>query len=106
MKLLTKTIEKTIPKLYANDGKDPKNVKIKVKFFAKGSQNWYITEYNPEERIFFGYVELFASCGELGYISLDELEENSSDRVFGGVERDRYFDTNTTLQQILDGERP
>jgi Protein of unknown function (DUF2958) len=41
---------------------------------AFGSGTWYITEYNPEKGIAFGYVmELFDD--EWGYISIDELTE-------------------------------
>lgn len=91
MKLLTKEIEKTLPKLYETEGQ--KNPIARVKFFNPcGAQTWYGIEYNPDERIFFGYVDLGLGDGysEFGYFSLDELESISL--PFGlKIERDLYF---------------
>jgi len=49
------------------------------------------TEYNPEEKIFFGFVQIFGDHNdEWGYFSLAELE--SVKGRFGlGIERDLYF---------------
>ena len=71
MKLMTKEILNRIPALYSQEeAKDPT---VHVKFFAPWSNwTWYATEYDPEERIFFGRVDGFES--ELGNFSLDELE--------------------------------
>lgn len=102
-KLLTKDIEKKLPALRSQDGKAPAQVRVVVKFFNPyGAGTWYATEYDPKERLFFGYARI--SDGELGYFSLDELE---SVRVppFGlGIERDLYWDDKTTLQDVLDGK--
>jgi len=104
--LLTKELEKKLPALYSKDAKDPSEVKIVVKFFSPYSgATWYATEYDPKERMFFGYAEMFPGGGELGYFSLDELD---SVTVFGGVpavERDCYFGEHY-LKEILDGGRP
>lgn len=88
MKLLTKEIEKNLPKLYATENQA--NKKAIVKFFNPiGVGTWYGIEYDPQDRLFFGYVDL-GMGGEYGYFSLDELE--SIKLPFGlGIERDRYF---------------
>lgn len=84
MKLLTKEIEAKIPGP-RKSGKDPM---VYVKFFHPFSNwEWYPTEYDKKERMFFGFVHGFED--ELGYFSLDELE---SVKVHGlGMERDMYF---------------
>jgi hypothetical protein len=65
---------------------------VVAKFFnPSGAGTWYATEYDPEERIFFGYVSIFGDYNdECGSFSLDELEGYRGS--FGlGIERDRYF---------------
>ena len=87
MKLMTKEILNRIPALYAQEeATDPI---VHVKFFAPWTNwTWYATEYDPEERIFFGRVDGFES--ELGNFSLDELE--SVDGPLGlKIERDAHF---------------
>lgn len=87
MKLLTKEILARLPKLYSQENNpDPL---VQVKFFTPWSNwTWYATEYNPEERLFFGYV--VGQEKELGYWSLDELEEVKG--PFGlKIERDIHF---------------
>lgn len=72
MKLLTKAIEAALPPLYTNDGKGEDAV-AQVKFFTPDSNwTWYGSEYDPEEKTFFGVVVGFER--ELGYFSLVELE--------------------------------
>lgn len=85
MMLLTKEIEKKLPKLYATEGV-PKAEKVaQVKFFTPRSNwTWYGVEYDPDERVFFGLVEGFEA--EMGYFSLDELESLGT-----MIERDRWF---------------
>ena len=84
MKLMTKELEKKIPKIEEGDHT------AYVKFFAPWSNwAWYGTEYDPEERLFFGLVEGFET--EWGYFSLDELE--SVNGPFGlKIERDLHFE--------------
>jgi hypothetical protein len=91
MKLMTKAIEKRIPELRGQDGKSWEETTVYAKFFNPvGHATWFATEYDPEERMFFGWAELHPGCGELGYFSLDELE--SVRLRFGlGIERDRHF---------------
>lgn len=71
MKLLTKNLIKKTPKLNAQESNaDPK---LYIKFVEPVSNwVWYVMEYDPKEKLFFGVV-----CGfdvEFGYFSLAELE--------------------------------
>jgi len=90
MKLLTKEIEQKFIKVGSQENvEDPI---IIVKFFnPTGAGTWYATEYNPEEKTFFGFVSIFGDeCYEMGYFSLEELE--SFKGRFGlGIERDLHF---------------
>lgn len=88
MKLMTKEILSKIPALYEQDGKGD-DAKVFVKFFTPWSNwTWFATEYDPEERLFFGLVKGFET--EVGYFSLDELEGING--PFGlKVERDIRF---------------
>jgi len=99
MKLLTNEIEKQFPPLYANEGKDPKEIKIITKFFdPTGSWTWFATEFDPSTRTFFGFVKGFDN--ELGYFSLDELQ--SVKGRFGlGIERDLHFGEHT-LEEAMN----
>jgi hypothetical protein len=99
MNLLTKELEKKIPKLYSQEKvKDPMVV---VKFFNPcGSATWWIiegewqkhTEDDDEDYIMFGLAMLFGpEEAELGYISLNELESIKT-KPFGlGIERDKFW---------------
>lgn len=88
MKLMTKEILESIPALYAQDGKGDEAIAYVKYFDPTGSWYWYGTEYDPEEKIFFGLV--FGSETELGNFSLVELE--SIKGRFGlGIERDISF---------------
>lgn len=105
MKLLTQAILKKLPALYTNEDKPAAEVKIPVKFFnPMGAGTWYATEYDPEQRLAFGYAVIFAGEGELGYFSLNELE--AVRLPFGlKIERDLHWDPNTTLKAVMDQER-
>ncbi len=60
-----------IPPLYSQEtSKDP-TVYLVITCM---SSIWLITEYNPEQKIGFGYCQILAGCGELGYVSLTEIE--------------------------------
>jgi hypothetical protein len=61
-----------LPPLYATEQVpgDDKLVYIWLKDPKRG-WNWFGVEYDPKERIFFGYVQGFEN--EWGYFSLDEL---------------------------------
>lgn len=98
MKLLTKALEKRFSEVGSQDNvKDPLVI---VRFFnSAGAGTWYATEYDPESRVFFGYVSIFGDWNdEWGSFSLDELEAYKGN--FGlGIERDLYF-TERPFSQI------
>lgn len=102
MKLLTKAIEKALPVLGSTSNLRPEQVKVVAKFFnPSGAGTWYATEYDPQERMFFGYAKI--QEGELGYFSLDELQ--SLRGRFGlGIERDIHWNPETTLAQVMAKE--
>ena len=84
--LLTKQDIKNLPELYSTE--DVKEPVVFVKLFHPlSSATWLLTEYNPEEKLAFGYCHI--TDGELGYVSIAELENI----VIGGlkVEKDRSW---------------
>jgi hypothetical protein len=89
-KLLPAEILKKLPPLYAQEKvKDPM---VYVKFFTPMSDfTWYVTEYDPKQKLMFGYVARNDyTMSELGYTSFDEISKLSR----GGmpmVERDTSF---------------
>ena len=95
MKLLTKEIEKRFKKIGRQE--DIKDPIVIAKFFnPMGIGTWFATEYDPGEKMFFGYVSLFNEPGlnEFGSFSLEELE--SVKLPLGmGIERDMYCSEKT-----------
>ena len=61
-----------LPKLYATEKQDDPLAYVKL-FTPDSSWTWYITEYDPEERLCFGLA--IGHETELGYFSLCEIEE-------------------------------
>ena len=103
MKLFTKEILNKLPALYANSEKGMAETKVIVKLFnPAGAGTWYITEYDPETKIAFGFVNLGdPEMAELGYISIQELEDLRL--PFGlGIERDINFGFDHTLKEVYD----
>ena len=102
MKLLTKEIEKSIPKLYATESVPAEEKKLAVKFFTPDANwSWYAIEGEKQENgdwLFFGLVDGLER--EWGYFSLSELES-----VRGGfglpVERDMYIG-NPLMKDVID----
>ena len=89
MKLMTKELEGAFAKIGSQETvKDP--IVVAKYFNPTGAGTWYATEYDPEERIFFGYVSIFGDYNdEWGSFSLDELESYTG--LMGlGIERDIY----------------
>ena len=102
MKLLTKELTKKLPELYSTSEKNPQDVKVVVKFFCPyGRRTWFATEYDSESKTFFGFVKgNTKDDDELGYFSLTELE--NAKLAFGlKIERDLYFDSNTSLADVM-----
>jgi len=89
MKLMTKELEGRFKEIGSQE--EVKDPIVIAKFFnPAGVGTWFATEYNPEDKIFFGYVSLFGDYNdEWGSFSLEELE--SVKGLFGlGIERDLY----------------
>ena len=101
MKLFTQAILKKLPPLYANEEVDKEKVMVHLKLFnPTGVGTWYITEYNPEENLAFGFCNLGdPEMAELGYVSITELEEFKG-RMGLGIERDMSFDSRP-LEDIM-----
>lgn len=91
MKLLTKEIIKTLPKLYSGEKNPDPTVVVKF-FYPAGAATWYITEGEPEGDDFrlFGLCDLYGDGGELGYVMLSELQ-NFKGRFSLGIERDLHW---------------
>lgn len=91
MKLLTKEILQKFEKTGRQENvKDP--LIIAKFFYPAGAATWFATEYYPEDRMFFGFCDLYGdpTCAEWGYFSLDELEQFRG--AFGlRIERDIYY---------------
>jgi|SRR5699024_2144028 len=90
MKLLTKSIERKLPKLYETEDVPTEEKVAQVKFFSiTNGWTWYGVEYDPNEKLFFGLVEGWET--EWGYFSLEELEAVNASKPFPIIERDLYF---------------
>lgn len=76
-----------IPQMYSTGHLPIKDAMVHMHFFLGGC-DWYVTEYDPGERRFFGYAILNGDLdnAEWGYISFDELRGL---RVNPGLEVDR-----------------
>lgn len=98
MKLILKSSK--LPMLYANENKKPEDVLVPVKLFNPcGRATWYLTEYDPTEKIAFGICDLFEP--EFGYVSISELE--GVKLPFGlRIERDIHWNPKTTLKQVME----
>jgi len=105
MMLITKEIRRNLPSLYANEAMSAAEIKVPLKLFNPcGAATWYITELDGDGEMAFGYCDLGFGCPELGYVSMSELK--SVRLPFGlKIERDRHWDGNITLAQVMNGEK-
>lgn len=98
MKLNLHKIEK-VPPLYSQENSD--DPICYVKFFDPCSNwTWYGMEYDPNDKLFFGYVIGFEK--ELGYFSLDELM-GVKNKLGLPLEMDLHFDP-TPLSKVKELE--
>jgi hypothetical protein len=65
-------IAKNVPKLYETEKVDDPIALVKL-FTPDSSWTWFVTEFDPAERLCFGLV--IGHEREFGYFSLRELEE-------------------------------
>ena len=65
-----------LPGIYETEDTEIEDKIIHLHFFI-GSSHWYIAEYDPKHRIFFGYAILNGDTrmAEWGYIPYDELRQ-------------------------------
>ena len=99
VKLMTKEIKKQIPVLGGQDGKGIDAI-VYVKWFnPAGPQTWWITEYDPNEEIAFGYVQGMYD-EEWGTFILHEIQNVRVPILGLGIERDLYF-TPKPLRECL-----
>ena len=100
MQLMTKSLERNIPPLYSQENKKPEDVMVMAHYFTPmGNMDWYATEYNPEEKLFFGWVN--GEFPELGYFSLSEFEEVNAHSYVPKIERDMHW-TPVSLKEVMD----
>lgn len=63
-----------MPRLYGTEAVPLAEKLIKLHYFV-GACDWWLVEYDPAERIGWGYACLGdPQCAEWGYVPLDELE--------------------------------
>lgn len=87
-KLMPNEIRSKLPKLYSQE--EVKDPTAYLKLFSPYSNAvWYVTEFDGQDTM-FGWADLGHGGGELGYISLSELEE-ANRRGLPLVERDLSF---------------
>lgn len=87
--LLPSGVARKIPSIYSQENEDDPTAWVKL-FSPYTNAVWYITEYDPSSKEAFGWADLGMGGGELGYISVRELEGLQK----GGlplVERDLYW---------------
>lgn len=101
-RLLPPSVAQLLPPLRSTEGRD---ALVLVKVFDPCSRwTWYITEFDSTDRLCFGFVlsGLDTAFDELGYFSLDELEETRN--ALGLLlERDLYW-TPAPLSKVQKGE--
>ena len=74
-----------------NRSEDEKTGVALVKYFTPdGSASWYLSEYYPEDDVFYGYCDMGTGFPELGYVSRKELRDNLG-KMGLPIERDYYF---------------
>ena len=74
--------------LYSQEHEEDPLVICKL-FDPCGSASWYLLEYDPIEKIAFGYV-MGMAVDEFGYISLNEMESIKGSLGIG-IEQDLNF---------------
>jgi hypothetical protein len=89
MKLLTKQLTASLPRLKSQDKVTDPLVRVKF-FYPAGSYTSGAIEYDGKDT-FFGWVTYGDGMAELGYFSLSEIAKFRG-RFGLGIERDRYFD--------------
>ena len=86
--LMPTGVAERIPPLYATE--DEADPIVYLKWFTPDSSwTWFVTEYDPQNRLCFGLVH--GHERELGYFSLDEIESVRGPLGLR-IERDLYWE--------------
>jgi hypothetical protein len=100
MKLMTKPQEKKLIKNHELVNKSESTVTPVIKLFTPDANaTWFLSEYDPELRTFFGLCDLGLGFADLGYVSRDELEALRG-RLGLPVERDLHW-TPKTFSELM-----
>lgn len=101
--LMPESLRTQVPALYATEKTPDPTVWAKY-FTPDSSWTWYVTEYDQEDKLFFGFV--IGLEQELGYFSLTELEEARGPMGLR-IERDLSFDPQplSQVQTLHNGRR-
>jgi hypothetical protein len=99
VRLLDVALLKRFAEVGSQEGKQDPLVLARF-FHLLAGGHWYATEYDPETRLFFGYVSIFGDHNdEWGYFSLEDLE--SYEGLYGfRIERDPYWKEGPATQAI------
>jgi hypothetical protein len=91
MRLLPQELGDTLPPLYSSEKTEFAEKTVHARFFDPYTKwAWYVCEYDPEERLFFGCV--IGQEKEWGEFSLNELESlKMPDGITPRIERDLSF---------------
>lgn len=81
-----------IPGLYKTEKIPLKEKDVYLHFFC-GNSDWWVLEYDPKDKLFFGIAKIFEY--ELGYFSLEEMKEVKAFGVIE-IEKDLNFEINKT----------
>lgn len=85
--LIPEDMVEGLPRLYATENDEDPVARLKF-FTPDGAWTWYVMEYDPDQRLFFGLV--IGHEREFGYFSQLELEAVRGPMGLP-VERDLYF---------------
>ena len=97
MKLLTKAILKKLPNIGDYEKNNKEHI-AHVKLIGGSCWSWFISEFNPDTKMCFGWIECLEN--ELGFFSLTELESLKFPPFGLPVERDRLFES-TPLKELI-----
>lgn len=93
--------QKTHPASLGDEGK----LKPILKLFGGSSATWLFTSIAEDGDTLFGLCDLGHGSPELGYASLSEIASVRFPPFNLGVERDRYFTANKTLEEYANEAR-
>lgn len=97
-KLITKKLKKQIPELKEDEEYIKDDSPVPVHFVQPTTNwNWYVLAYDGGDT-FFGLVD--GEAREYGFFTLSELQSYEDPLLKLGVERDKTWDPETTLEEV------